>query len=374
MKRDIVVLAGSAPHSVLALCKMGAEMHVKTYVVCIDDGFEYYDAADIVSECQMVKVAELDSFWEVFFRSHEFDEKPVLYPTTDATCLLVNGNRSFYESHFYVCLSSDYIVSSYNDKAIADIAAKRCGLQVPKTEVVKNLYDLEAIRSDFNFPVIAKPQGAVFLEEVGFKFRIYETPEQLMDAKEVFERGYQLIVQEFIPGEDDDYSFYLFYRGKDGTIHDCMGVKTLQYNGIMAIGTVKRDDILAGICREFISKIDYIGIGGIEFKRYKGKYYFIEMSTRTEGFLAIALMSGSSLIRASYLDSIEESTKVREAKEKTVYVDTFFWILKRIREKSYFLWIKELIQFTFSRRTHFAGLYLDRKFSMKRYALLVTHK
>ena len=70
-----------------------------------------------------------------------------------------------------------------------------------------------------------------------------------------------------------------------------MGVKTLQSppgNGIMAIGETQENPELMRICRDFLSRIDYKGIGGLEFKYFNGKYYFIEMSIRIDGFISIS--------------------------------------------------------------------------------------
>lgn len=372
MARDIVVLAGSAPHSVLALCKMAKKQEAHAYVVCVDDGFDYYSKSRLVTESYLTTIHKLEDFWKSFFGKHSFDEKPVLYPTTDAACLLIDENRGYYEEHFELCMPSHQIISSFNDKTLAEEEAVKWGLTVPKTKVITEESGLNEINKELQFPIIAKPQGAIYLHDVGFKFKIIESNDQLSELREIIRQGCKLVLQEYIPGGDKDYSFYIFYRGKDGVIHDCMGVKTLQYTGIMAVGTVNYDGQLTSICRDFLEKIDYYGIGGIEFKRYNGKYYFIEMSTRTEGFLAIALMSGASIIEASYLDFTTSKQKVLDAKENTVYVDTFFWLLNRLKGKKYGKLLQELLLFIFKPNCHMAGIYLDWKFSIDRYMNILT--
>lgn len=372
MARDIVVLAGSAPHSVLALCKMAKKQGAHAYVVCVDDGFDYYGKSRLITESYLTTKVGLEKFWKSFFERNAFVEKPVLYPTTDAACLLIDENRGYYEEHFELCMPSHQIIATYNDKTLAEEDAVKWGLTVPKTKVVFDEPGLDELDKVLQYPIIAKPQGAIFLHDVGFKFKIIESKEQLSDLREVIRQGCKLVLQEYIPGDDDDYSFYLFYRGKDGKVHDFTGVKTLQYTGIMAVGTVQRDEKLASISRDFLNKINYYGIGGIEFKRYNGKYYFIEMSTRTEGFLAIALMSGASLIEASYLDFTTSQQTILKAKEKTVYIDTFFWLLNRVKGKKYGKLLQELLLFIFKPNCHMAGLYLDWKFSVVRYWNILT--
>lgn len=367
MARDIVVLAGIAPHSVLSLCKMAKAHKVHAFVVCIDDGFDSFKKSRIIDESFIVKKEDLCSFWEGFIDSHHFELPPILYPTTDVACLLVNDNRIFYERFFVICMPSHDIVAAFNDKTLAEDVALKNGLCVPKTLIANEINDMLRVSQELHFPVIVKPKGISFQHEVGFKFDILQSPEELESLKEIVNKGAQLVIQEYIPGGDEQYSFYLFYRSRNGVVHDCIGVKSLQRTGIMAIGTVKRDERLAAICRDFLAQIDYYGIGGIEFKQYDGKYYFIEMSTRTEGFLPIAQMAGSSLVDASYLEYENGDSPVVAAEDGVVYIDTFFWMLKRFQESNILLFLKELIRYSFSCKAHFAGLYLDKKFSLVRY-------
>lgn len=367
MEKDIIVLAGSAPHSVLALCKMAHLHKARSFVVCVEDGFDYYQKSNLVNECYMVNKTELPCFWTTFFESHLFKYKPFLYATTDATCIIVDSNRSYYESKFELCVPSHYIIESFNDKAIAENEAIKYGLTVPKTFILNYEEDLLKIQDELKYPVIAKPQGAEFLHDVGFKYRIINNSDDLINIKNVLYKGYKIILQEYIPGGDENYWFYLFYRGFDGVIHECMGVKTLQYKGIMAVGTVLYNEHLSNICKSFITKIDYRGVGGLEFKYYNGFYYFIEMSTRTEGFFALADMSDSSILNACYFGCDGKSVNINKANDKVIYVDTLFWSLARIKNKKYFKWIKELVSFAINPQAHFAGLFLDIKFSLVRY-------
>ena len=172
MVRDIVVLAGSAPHSVLALCKMAKKQGAHAYVVCVDDGFSYYSKSKLITESYLTTKHILEDFWKSFFGKHSFDEKPVLYPTTDAACLLIDENRGFYEECFELCMPSHQIIATYNDKTLAEEDALKWGLTVPKTKVITQENGLDELDNILQFPIIAKPQGAFYLHDVGFKFKI----------------------------------------------------------------------------------------------------------------------------------------------------------------------------------------------------------
>ena len=296
--KDIVVLAGTSPWSVLSLCKCASKHKVKAFVVCVKNGWgRKYAKSCYVYRAFDTQELELDVFWERFFVENPFADRPILYVTSDYVCQIVERNRAFYEEHFDLCMASSYIVKSFIDKNLATVEASKHGLTVPLTQELHTNEDVDIICKNFAFPVIVKPVTFLDHSKAGFKTQICETESELREfVPQFLSKGIDLQCQEYIKGEDRDCVFYQFFRDKEGCVTECMGEKTLQNNGIMAIGTTIFDEQLAVTCRSFLKSIDYVGIGGIEFKKYNGKYYFIEMSTRTEGFLAISDMAVAPII------------------------------------------------------------------------------
>ena len=146
-----------------------------------------------------------------------------------------------------------------------------------------------------------------------------------------------------------------------------MGEKTLQSEGIMTIGTTIYDEKLAKLCRGFIEKIDYVGIGGIEVKYCNGRYYFIEMSTRTEGFVAISDMAGVSLAKAAYLDKNELLVIGDRQKEGVRYIVPDVWISNRICNKKFYRLFVETIAVVFCRKTHFVSTFFKERLFVSYY-------
>jgi predicted ATP-grasp superfamily ATP-dependent carboligase len=111
-----------------------------------------------------------------------------------------------------------------------------------------------------------------------------------------------------VPGEDQTIEVCMFYRSLDGReTRMCTGFKKRQFppgQGIMAYGETRDLPELAGKSRRFIEDLDYRGLGGIEFKRYRGREYFIEMSTRLEAFHALAVRAGVDLPWYAYSDVV----------------------------------------------------------------------
>lgn len=364
--KDAVVLAGSTPWSVLSLCKCAAKHKTKAYVVCFQNGWgRRYAHSRYVYKAYDVQEQDEVSFWTQFFRENTFKEQPVLYVTSDYVCQIVNRNRAYYESHFDLCVASSYILDSFINKNMAGKEAEKHGLTVPKTQELHNDEDEQKVVATFQFPVIVKPVTFRDHSLANFKTRICETPNSFLTFVSQFHNvDVHLQCQEYVKGGDSDCWFYQFYRNKSGEIVESMGVKTLQSNGIMTIGTTQYDEKLAALSRAFLNSIDYVGIGGIEYKRYEGQDYFIEMSTRTEGFLAISDMSGVSLAEAALLNKSGLKMNLRPQKEGIKYVVFLPWLVNVFYHNKWLIipeWLKMIIR----KDVHFVGSFLDWQFSTK---------
>ena len=181
------------------------------------------------------------------------------------------------------------------------------------------------------FPVILKPFSAEEIDSVGFKVHIVQTFQNLTAlAKDVLENA-PFVLQEYIPGGDDKSWFYIFYTKGDCMI-ECMGNKILQHpseKGIMAIGRTVYNARLSEICHSFIKSLGYEGIGGIEFKEYNGIFYFIEMSTRPEGFIKITNhLSPSMLVQIYNALSGMPLGDINKCKENACYIDWLLFLLE----------------------------------------------
>lgn len=368
--KDIVVLAGSTPWSVLSLCKCAYKYKAKTYTVCVNNGWgRKYAHSRYVFKGYDVQENELTGFWNGFFAENTFAENPILYVTNDYVCQLIQQNRAFYEEHFSLCMASSYIVESFIDKNKASKEAARHGLVVPKTKEIQSPEEIDEFKNIFKFPVIVKPVTFRDHGLAGFKTLICKNSDELVSFLQTsWKKDVHLQCQEYIPGEDEDYWFYLFYRNREGEMRVCMGEKTLQTNGIMTIGTTKYDEQLDEICRSFLNCIDYVGLGGLEFKKYNGQFYFIEMSTRTEGFLPISDMAGVSLAEVSFMDYNGESWNENRQIEQTRYVVFLSWLLNAVKTQNALYAIGSYVKMFFSRQTKFVGSFLDWYFMLKMYA------
>ena len=109
------------------------------------------------------------------------------------------------------------------------------------------------------------------------------------------------------------------------------GFKYLMFpskGGIMAIGKLQKSDILEELSKKLITKNELLWIFGLEFKYSKtnNKYYFIEMSPRTELFHNMTLLANIDLPMLAFNDL------VLNKKEVIIQIDyskNKFWINTR---------------------------------------------
>lgn len=372
--KDIVITAGTAVGSVLALAEaITLEVGCNAYVLCTNKATSrilassrfFKDVIYINAKNEQEYIIEVQNW----YKKTQFNQKPILYSTTDTASFYINNHRAWFENNFNLCLPSSDIIKLFTQKGLAEIKAIEAGLTVPKTRVIKNNADIEVVIETFKFPVILKPRATYLKEGLNFKIKVIKNEKAFSIFFSTFiENKNILLCQEFIPGGNDTSYYYLFYRNKHGNIFENIGRKTLQSSsdgGIMLKGITEYNEKISGICNNFLNTIDYKGIGGIEFKKYNNQFYFIEMSVRLEGFFKISEISNMPLAAISYYDLAEEALpdKLIEAKQKNgyIYIDFIPTLLNHIKNRSLTAFFSDSLNIIFNPKVKMNG------FSIKDY-------
>ena len=359
--KDIIITAGTAIGSVLALAEaITSGIGCNAYVLCTNKATSRILASSrFIKEVIYIKARnEQDYIIEIknWYESIQFKQKPILYFTNDNACFYIDNHRDWFEANFSLCLASSRIVQSFTQKGLAEINAIEAGLTVPKTKVLKDRIDIEIVIKKFNFPIILKPRATYLKEGLDFKIKVIKDKKEfLVFCNEHIEKGDTLLCQEFIPGGNDTSYYYLFYRNKYGNIFENIGKKTLQSSsegGIMLKGVTEYNKDLSNICKVFLDKIDYHGIGGIEFKKHNNQFYFIEMSVRLEGFFKVSEIAGVPLALISYYDLAElklpNYLNEVEQKNNYVYIDLSSTLITHIKNRAPLLAFNDLVNTVFN--------------------------
>jgi predicted ATP-grasp superfamily ATP-dependent carboligase len=116
-------------------------------------------------------------------------------------------------------------------------------------------------------------------------------------------------VSEVIPGEDRELLYFVFYRSADGRIWHFSGRKErvlpVHFGSASFVVSMEAED-LDRVSITFLEKLDYRGLGGIEFKRdaRDGSLKLIEFNPRFGLWDALGQRFGVDTAAVAYLDAI----------------------------------------------------------------------
>jgi predicted ATP-grasp superfamily ATP-dependent carboligase len=251
-------------------------------------------------------------------------EKPVLFPTGDN---IIHG-YSLHEDLLRPCMRlttpSTDIINRISAKDALFRTARENSIPVPETFVPKSLEELRTISSTIPYPCLIKPvrSNSWHAASVQKKLKrmsggseksiLARTPEALIDGYlEIAEVDPDVIITEAIPGEDNDLLYFAFYRSADGRIWHFSGRKervTPIHFGSASYVVSIHDPKLDRISIDFLERLNYQGLGGIEFKRdsRNGQLKLIELNARYGLWDALGRLCGVDTAYIAYLDAIGE--------------------------------------------------------------------
>ena len=230
------------------------------------------------------------------------EEKILLIGTNDNYVKLIIENKSLLEKYYVFNYSDINIVNNLLIKEKFYQTYKNMGLDMPKTYIYKcnQNDDINKIKENFNeYPIIIKPSDGVeyhHLEETLDKVYKAKSEEELEKIILKIEKaGYKnnLIIQEFIPGDDSALFDSIFYVGKNKKAqiatfaqiglqeHTPTGIGncTVLVNGFDEHGY--KEELVYKL-KEFLEKIGYQGFCEFDMKydSRDGKYKVLEINPR----------------------------------------------------------------------------------------------
>jgi D-aspartate ligase len=137
----------------------------------------------------------------------------VLFPATDECLVAVSRHIMKLEKHFRIACNCWDITRRIIDKQFTYTLAQNCGIPIPQTIVPKTIDEARAGGNTIGFPCLVKPcQGHLYTEHFGRKMIQVNTLGQLEDAfTQSIQLGLEVMLQEYIPGEDSDVVNYNSY-------------------------------------------------------------------------------------------------------------------------------------------------------------------
>ncbi len=244
--------------------------------------------------------------------STTFDRAPILIPTSDQSTVLVDEYRAVLDGPMLLPRQPAGLARSLADKRSMAALAVAHGVATPNLVIPTSIEDVRAYASGATFPVMLKGiDGARLRVRTGHKMVIVEEPAELerLYAEMEDPSDPNLMLQEYIPGGDDDIWMFNGYFDADS---ECLvgftGRKIRQtpiHTGATSLGVCLPNDQVYETTVRWMKALGYRGILdiGYRFDARDGRYKVLDVNPRIGAtFRLFVSRNGMDVARALYLD------------------------------------------------------------------------
>ena len=244
----------------------------------------------------------------------QFTSDPVLVLTQEASVATVSAARDLLSAGYRFTMPATTLMDELLDKLRFQALAERHCHPIPRAIRLGNEVSGEVLRL-LRYPCVVKPARRSSDYDAKFKkaYKVTAPDEVMRLWSEMRAIVGEVIVQEWIEGEDSDVYFCLQYRSsRGGPSTSFVGRKTTQWP-VLVGGTAccvpapEASVQLTRLTDEFFSAVGFVGIGSIEYKRDRrdGVFYMVEPTVgRTDYQEEIATLNGVNIPLALYRDAV----------------------------------------------------------------------
>jgi len=235
---------------------------------------------------------------------------PLLFLTTDPQVRTISEHRRQLEGAFRIRLPEQDCIRQLLDKWTFQSLAELHGFLVPHAIAIHNEQDCANL-SRLSFPAVIKPADKeLFLNGKAPRAqKVQSLSEAESICRMILPDAPNLIVQEWVEGEESDIYFCLQYRGAHGlTISSFVGRKLRSWppqTGSTASCTAapEAEDLLENLTTDLFNATRMEGMCSMEFKkdRNTGRFVMIEPTVgRTDWQEEVASVNGINIPLAAY--------------------------------------------------------------------------
>jgi D-aspartate ligase len=258
---------------------------------------------DVGSEPPNVAVAQMQTI------ARKVGGRPILMPTTDQACTWVAENAAALHQEFRFPGQDAALVETLCDKNQMQELARQNGVPTAHSVAPRSKEDVARFLDEAVFPVMVKETGGGRLRcrAGGTKF-VIRTPRELTEfyAKAGDEEDPNLIIQEFIPGED--WMFNGYFDASSRCLFGMTGKKIRRFpvnTGVTSLGMCVANETVIRTTTDFMRAIGYRGILDIGYRRdmRDGQYKVLDVNPRIGcTFRLFSALDGLDVARTLYLD------------------------------------------------------------------------
>jgi len=227
--------------------------------------------------------------------SREF-EGSLLIPTDDYTVVVLSKNKELLQSRYVVAVEDWSIVRRLIEKHYTYEAARELGIPSPMTFTASSLGDITAVLEKISYPCLIKPcEGHTFFDHFKVKMFRVENEEELFSRYRLIEPlGFEVMIQELIPGDDTQGVNYNSYFVAGTPIAEFTARKVRlepPFLGSPRVIVSKAIPEIVEHGRLLLRNMNYSGFSCMEFKKdaRSGVYKLMEVNCRNNlsGHLAV---------------------------------------------------------------------------------------
>lgn len=240
----------------------------------------------------------------------ENEGKIVLLLTEEKTVSTVSDQRKLLAGNILVRFPDKYLLAQLMHKRGFQELAEKLNCPVPKTRNVTCVEDLDNL-SDLQYPCIFKPSFK--LQEYGEKFKKAYKVNSISEIRDLYSEiavvQKDMVVQEWIEGDDSDLYFCMQYIGDRGElVASFVGRKLSSWPPLVG-GTAsccaefEYEDELNRLTLDFFRNVEFSGLCSMEYKRDKkrNKFYMVEPTVgRTDFQEEVSTLNGRNIPLAAY--------------------------------------------------------------------------
>ncbi len=240
----------------------------------------------------------------------EAGERPVLFLTEEKSVRTVSEHRDRILSRFRIRLPDHQRLMALMDKTPFQAFAVDNGFPIPRAVSLRSKADLADV-AKLQFPCVLKPARKDY--NYGTRFQKAYIVVGLADVERLFTEiapvMSDLVVQEWIEGDDSDIYFCLVYVGAGGeSVASFAGRKLRSWpprigGTASCIGAPAHAEELTRVTFEFFRAAGFEGMGSMEYKRDRrdGRFRMIEPTVgRTDFQEEVATVNGVNIPLAAY--------------------------------------------------------------------------
>jgi D-aspartate ligase len=237
--------------------------------------------------------------------------RAVVFPAFDDYVWALSEHADRLEDLFLLPFARWDVMRRLADKQEQLKAAWDIGVATPKTYFVRGPGDLREAAEAVPFPALFKPiRHQEMRRRFGFKVALVPTAEDLASAYRTASVCGTLMLQEIIPGGDEDfYTYGAYCDASSRPLGRFVSRKVRQHPRLYGESRIAESlwaEDVAVTAESLLGELSFHGISGTEFKRdpRDGRLKLMEVNARNWLHAPLARIAGVNLCLVAYCDAV----------------------------------------------------------------------